>query len=189
MNNKRNVLLIIILIVIAFIIRNVLILNRYYNTYHEAIKESGVDESKIIKKYNYEESIDMIGAGNDKVYLYLIDIKYSKGEKKYKVVPASTNSHSVSYAKASVNDSEDKLKKSLKYDLSRKKLFRGIPIKRINRVPIFGLSMDENIYNLKINDKRITDIIEYKHGNEIYYIWYFKDLNLEGDIEEFKIEF
>jgi hypothetical protein len=68
--------------------------------------------------------------------------------------------------------------------------------KKLTRQPSYGVSINPKVKELHVNGKKADKVFDYKYNGNVFYIWYFKDLeinleqvNSEKDWNDISIEF
>jgi hypothetical protein len=140
----------------------------------------GIEEGEIIAEIPNKNMVDVIGREGTTMFLNTYEVIE---EKKYKTTSTYAIKNFFNYngkknfEKKGLEDRIDSLEAqvivmSSHYEHS---------FKNLKRRPLCGVSTSSDIKYLKVNNNSVENIIEYKNEGNLFYIWYFSDLDIDPD--------
>lgn len=164
----------------------------YYSTIEEAYNKGNGGSGK-----KYEDIKNIISHDeykNATIILYQNDGSINSGEfitkeKNGSKVFQYVGGKSVIFAGKHINENSNvdaTIRSDLSNDLSIGTFWVDLK-KMYGRLPAWGVSDSNDIYNLKIENQPIDSIYEVKYEDKTYYVWYFKDLQTEKSAKDVDI--
>lgn len=130
------------------------------------------DGGEIIAKVSNENTIDIIVKQNEDAFFYTFEVEKNKEYKKL-LEFSSENYFSYTGRKNALKNEDE-----LYIQIELMGAFYDDTYKNVERKPYWGVSISPEINKLKIDNQLVDKIIEYKDGGHVFYIWYFRDLNI-----------
>jgi hypothetical protein len=137
---------------------------------NSTISSYNVTSANIIKEIEYNDTIDTFSRiKNDFIFQ-----TYKNSDKKLCVLETKSDNY-FNY----------KAQQKMEKDFGLEQMIRlnvvGDKNKNLTRQPSYGVSINPKVKGLRVNGKKADQVFDYEYDGKIFYIWYFKDFEINLD--------
>lgn len=182
--NKKFLTILFVVIAVIYIIYTIHInIAGNYSDYKKDSKlnDSAISDDRVIARFYSGNDIDVLINNDDVLETHIFRASERDGHKIYSEIENSYAAKVV-FTKDKITDkSEFKLDKEEMQISTILSVRLNSDNKKLKRYPVSGATLDPNIKNLKIDDQKVEKVIDYKYGENTYYIWYYSNLKLKNN--------
>ncbi|URZ88145.1 hypothetical protein [Floricoccus penangensis] len=182
--NKKILTILFVAIAVIYIIYTIYInIAGNYSDYKKDSKlyDPTISDDRVIARFSNGNDIDVLINNDDVLEMHSYSVSDADGKKLYKKIQKSYE-EKVVFSKDKITD-----KSEFKLDKEEMQISTVLAVrldgrnKELKRYPVSGVTLDPNIKNLKIDDQKVEKVIDYKYGENTYYIWYYSNLKLKNN--------